>query len=447
VLFMQGGAIAENAIVPMNMLRGKASADYIDTGEWSKKSIKEAKKYGQGQRGRQRADSGYTTIPPRSTWKLDPAPPTCTSAATRPSAASNTTSRPTWAACRWWPTCPADILSRPVDVSKYGLIYGGAQKNIGPAGLTIVIVRDDLLGQAHPARPTPSTTSCRPPTTACYNTPPTYAIYIAGLVFKWIKAQGGLAAMEAHNRPRPRCCTTTSTPATSTAARWPGLPLLMNVPFKLHDPALDGAFLKGAEARGWCSSRATKSVGGMRASIYNAMPIEGVQALVGGAGRELHRGRGRRHARPAAGQPAQGLRRGAPAHPPAADVARRGHRRRPPHLLARAVAGAVPRVAQPQPPAPAAHPGGEQRRGRAHGLRGSRSPAPSPATPRRSSTGSTSSRPTSRTIPTTRRASWSSPTTTPGPRARTAPRWCSPRPTGRGRSTACSSRWPATAWT
>jgi HAMP domain-containing protein len=106
VLFMQGGAIAENAIVPMNMLRGHASADYIDTGEWSKKSIKEAKKYGKVNVAASAADSGYTTIPARSTWKLDPKPPTCTSAATRPSAASNTTSRPRRAACRWWPTCP-----------------------------------------------------------------------------------------------------------------------------------------------------------------------------------------------------------------------------------------------------------------------------------------------------------------------------------------------------
>ena len=150
VLFLQGGAIGENAIVPMNLLRGKASADYINTGEWSKKSIEEAQ-----------ALLPRSTSPPAPRRAASPAcrratagsstptPPTCTSAPTRPSAASSTTGRPIPATCRWSPTCRRNILSRPVDVARYGLIYAGAQKNIGPAGLTIVIVRDDLIGQAH----------------------------------------------------------------------------------------------------------------------------------------------------------------------------------------------------------------------------------------------------------------------------------------------------------
>ena len=203
VLFLQGGAIGENAIVPMNLLRGKTAADYVDTGEWSKKSIKEAKKYAtvnvaasaRGERLHQRPaarDAGSSTR----------TPPTCTSAPTRRSAASSTTGRPTPATCRWSPTCRRNILSRPVDVSTYGLIYGGAQKNIGPAGLTIVIVRDDLLGQALPI--TPSAFDCKEQADndSMLNTPPTYAIYIAGLVFEWLKAQGGLAAMAEHNRAK-----------------------------------------------------------------------------------------------------------------------------------------------------------------------------------------------------------------------------------------------------
>ncbi len=180
----------------------------------------------------------------------------------------------------------SNILSGPVDVSKYGLIYGGAQKNIGPAGLTIVIVRDDLIGQALPITPSAFDYKQQAENDSMLNTPPTYAIYIAGLVFKWIKAQGGLAAMEAHNRAKAALlydyldATSFYSSPVAKADR-----SLMNVPFKLKDEALDAAFLKGAEARHMVQLKGHRSVGGMRASIYNAMPVEGVQGAGG-----LHEG-------------------------------------------------------------------------------------------------------------------------------------------------------------
>jgi phosphoserine aminotransferase len=281
VLFMQGGAIAENAIVPMNLLRGKGKADYVDTGEWSKKSIKEAKKYCAVNVAASAADTNYTTIPPRAGWKLDP------EAAYVHICGNETIGGVQY---HWTPDTggvplvsdmSSEILSRPVDVSKYGLIYAGAQKNIGPSGLTLVIVRDDLLGQPHPLLPTAFDYKTVADNESMYNTPPTYAIYIAGLVFKWLKAQGGLAAMEAHNRAKAALLydylDTTAfykAPVARDCRSW------MNVPFKLADEALDAEFLKGAEARGMVQLKGHRSVGGMRASIYNAMPLAGVQALV-----------------------------------------------------------------------------------------------------------------------------------------------------------------------
>ena len=281
VLFMQGGAIAENAIVPMNMLRGKASADYIDTGEWSKKSIKEAKKYGAVNVAATAADSGYTTIPARDTWKLD-------ANAAYVHICSNETIggveyhfTPEVGAVPLVADMSSSILSRPVDVSKYGLIYGGAQKNIGPAGLTIVIVREDLLGGALPCTPSAFDYKVVADNDSMYNTPPTYAIYIAGLVFKWLQAQGGLPAIEAHNRKKAALLYDyLDTTAIYSAPVAKDCRSLMNVPFKLADDTLDGAFLKGAEARQMVQLKGHRSVGGMRASIYNAMPLEGVQTLV-----------------------------------------------------------------------------------------------------------------------------------------------------------------------
>jgi len=281
VLFMQGGAIAENAIVPMNLLRGHAGADYIDTGEWSKKSIKEAKKYAKVNVAASAADSGYTTIPPRDTWKLDPQAAYVHICSNETIGGVEYPYTPDVGAVPLVADMSSNLLSRPVDVSKYGLIYGGAQKNIGPAGLTIVIVREDLLGQALPATPSAFDYKTVADNDSMYNTPPTYAIYIAGLVFKWLQAQGGLAAMETRNRAKAallydyldRSAFYVSPVRREDRSR-------MNVPFKLADESLDAAFLKGAQEHGMVQLKGHRSVGGMRASIYNAMPIEGVQALV-----------------------------------------------------------------------------------------------------------------------------------------------------------------------
>jgi phosphoserine aminotransferase len=281
VLFMQGGAIAENAIVPMNLMRGHASADYIDTGEWSKKSIKEAKKYGSVNIAASAADSGYTTIPARNSWKLDPKAAYVHICSNETIGGVEYHFTPDTGPVPLVADMSSSILSRPVDVSKYGLIYGGAQKNIGPAGLTIVIVREDLLGGALPITPSAFDYKVVADNESMYNTPPTYAIYIAGLVFKWLKAQGGLAGIEAHNRKKAALLYDyLDSTAFYSAPVAQDCRSLMNVPFKLKDEALDGAFLKGAEARGMMQLKGHRSVGGMRASIYNAMPIEGVQTLV-----------------------------------------------------------------------------------------------------------------------------------------------------------------------
>ncbi len=281
VLFMQGGAIGENAIVPMNLLRGKNSIDFIDTGEWSKKSIKEAKKYANVKVAASAAATGYDRVPSRAEWKLD-------ADAAYVHICSNETIggveyhfTPEVGAVPLVADMSSDILSRPVEVAKYGLIYAGAQKNIGPAGLTIVIVREDLLGQALAVTPSAFDFKTVADNDSMYNTPPTYAIYIAGLVFQWIKALGGLTAMAERNRTKAALLyeyLDASRLFTSPVQR--DCRSLMNVPFKLRDEALDGAFLKGAEAAGLLQLKGHRSVGGMRASIYNAMPIEGVQALV-----------------------------------------------------------------------------------------------------------------------------------------------------------------------
>jgi len=281
LLFMQGGAIGENAIVPLNLMGSSGSADYIDTGEWSKKSIKEARKYGKVNVAASAADSGYTTIPPRETWKLDPQAAYVHICSNETIGGVEYHFTPEVGGVPLVADMSSDILSRPVDVARYGLIYGGAQKNIGPAGLTIVIVREDLLGRAHPLTPDAFNYQLQAEADSMLNTPPTYAIYIAGLVFNWIKAQGGLQAMEAHNRAKAALLydyLETTAFYRSPVAR--DCRSLMNVPFKLKDESLDEAFLKGAQAAGMVQLKGHRSVGGMRASIYNAMPVAGVRSLV-----------------------------------------------------------------------------------------------------------------------------------------------------------------------
>ncbi|MGZ5185678.1 MAG: 3-phosphoserine/phosphohydroxythreonine transaminase [Caldimonas sp.] len=281
VLFLQGGAIGQNAIVPMNLLRGRRSADYVDTGAWSKRSIAAAAPYCKVNVAASAEASGFTAIPKQSGWQLDPG-------AAYVHICSNETIG--GLEYHWVPDTgdvplvadmSSNILSRPIEVARYGLIYGGAQKNVGAAGLTLVVVRDDLLGAALPITPEPFNYTIQAANNSMINTPPTYAIYIAGLVFRWIKAGGGLAAMEARNRAKAALLYEAIDASGFYANRIaPEDRSLMNVPFHLADPALDAAFLEGAKAAGLLALKGHRIVGGMRASIYNAMPIEGVRALV-----------------------------------------------------------------------------------------------------------------------------------------------------------------------
>jgi phosphoserine aminotransferase len=281
VLFLQGGAIAENALVPMNLLAGRTAADYVNTGEWSKKSIKEAKKYCTVNIAASAEDQNFSYVPARETWKLDP------SAAYVHVCTNETIGGVEY---QWTPdTGPvplvadmsSHILSRTIDVAKYGVIYGGAQKNAGPAGLTLVIVRDGLLDRALPITPSAFHWKEQAASDSMVNTPPTYAIYVAGLVFEWLLAQGGVAAIEARNIAKAKLlydCLDRSEFYLSPVRKEDRS--RMNVPFKLSDASLDEAFLHGAKERGMVQLKGHRAVGGMRASIYNAMPIEGVQTLV-----------------------------------------------------------------------------------------------------------------------------------------------------------------------
>ncbi|MBE0612802.1 MAG: 3-phosphoserine/phosphohydroxythreonine transaminase [Burkholderiales bacterium] len=281
VLFLQGGAIAENAIVPMNLLRGHKVADYVNTGEWSKKSIKEAKKYCSVNVAATSEDKNFTYIPPQECWKLS-----------KDAAYVHICSNETIGGLEyhWVPDTGAvplvadmssHILSRPVDVARYGLIYGGAQKNIGPAGLTLVIVREDLIGQAAAFTPSAFDYKQQADADSMYNTPPTYAVYIAGLVFKWVKEQGGLASVEQRNIAKAKLLYDYLDQSKFFISPVePRDRSRMNVPFKLKNDTLDEDFLKGAKANGMVQLKGHRSVGGMRASMYNAMPIEGVQHLV-----------------------------------------------------------------------------------------------------------------------------------------------------------------------
>ncbi len=293
ILFMQGGGLGENAIVPLNLLGRNARADFVVTGSWSKKSYQEARRYGAINLAADSAvDGKYRAIPPLSSWKLD-----------RDAAYVHICTNETIDGVEFFFTpdtggvplvadASSHILSRPMDVSKYGLVFGGAQKNIGPAGLTIVIVREDLLDFPHALCPSAFEYRTVAEHDSMYNTPPTYAIYIAGLVFNWLKAQGGLAGIEAKNLAKA----TLLYDAIDASGIYsnlvdPACRSRMNVPFTLHDKSLDAAFLKGAEERGMVQLKGHRSVGGMRASIYNAMPIEGVQALVAWM-REFEKARG-----------------------------------------------------------------------------------------------------------------------------------------------------------
>lgn len=288
ILFLQGGASSQFAMVPMNLLQEKMTADYVNTGQWSQKAIDEAKKYCTVNIASSAKDAHFTYVPSLDKWEIDPN-----------SAYVHYTTNETIGGVEfnWAPDLTqvkggradiplvadmsSNILSRPLDVTPFGLIYAGAQKNIGPAGLVIVIIREDLLSSAIKGTPTMYHYKTHVEHHSMYNTPPTYAIYIMGLVLEWLKQKGGLAAMEKINISKSKLlydlidssdfyhCPV----ASADRSR-------MNIPFTLKNAALDNEFLKQAKARGLLQLKGHRSVGGMRASIYNAMPYEGVMALV-----------------------------------------------------------------------------------------------------------------------------------------------------------------------
>jgi phosphoserine aminotransferase len=280
ILFLQGGATLQFAQIPMNLLRGRGKADYVLTGEWSKKAIKEAKQYCDVHIAASSEDKNFSYAPKNFSVRKD-------------AAYVHYCSNETIGGVEYHsiPQVEKDIplvadasshfLSRPLDVSKFGLLYAGAQKNAGPAGLTFVIVRDELIGQAAKGTPSVMDYKLQADADSMLNTCATYSIYIAGLVFKWLKQQGGLRSIEETNIRKAKLLYDFL-----DSSRFFHNPVAredrsrMNIPFTLKDSALDGEFLKGAEQRGMVQLKGHRSVGGMRASIYNAMPIEGVQALV-----------------------------------------------------------------------------------------------------------------------------------------------------------------------
>ena len=282
VLFLQGGASTQFAAIPMNLLRGATSADYLNTGSWSKKAISEARRYGQVHVAASTEAERFTRAPGQDELTLsDDAAyvhytPNETIEGVEFPYVPDVGDKPLVA------DMSSTILSRPIDVSRFGLIYAGAQKNIGPAGLVIVIVREDLLGQTLPATPTMLDYKVQADNDSMYNTPPTYAWYLAGLVFEWLKGIGGLQAMGKINARKAELLYKTiddsgffKNPVEPASRSW------MNVPFTLANPELDDTFIKEAKAANLTTLKGHRSVGGMRASIYNAMPIEGVEALVG----------------------------------------------------------------------------------------------------------------------------------------------------------------------
>ncbi len=281
VLFLQGGATGQFAAVPMNLLRGKHKADYVLTGSWGKKAIGEAKKYCEVTLASPPAGQKFTTIPPFADWSLS-----------ADAAYVHYTPNETIEGVEfhWVPETgdvplvgdfSSTILSRPIDVSRFGLIYAGAQKNIGPAGVTLVIVREDLLGDALPVTPGVFDYTQQAKSDSMLNTPPTYSLYMAGLVFQWVKEQGGLSVMAERNERKAGKLYAEidgsgfyRNPVDPPCRSW------MNVPFVLADPELDSEFLAGAAQAGLTTLQGHRSVGGMRASIYNAMPEAGVDALI-----------------------------------------------------------------------------------------------------------------------------------------------------------------------
>jgi phosphoserine aminotransferase len=280
VLFLQGGATLQFAQIPMNLLRGKGKADYVVTGEWSKKAVKEAKQYCDVAIAATSEDRNFTYAPKNFSVRKDTAYVHYCSNETIGGVEYHSIPK-VEKSIPLVADASSHFLSRPIDVSKFALIYAGAQKNAGPAGLTFVIVREDLIGKPEKGTPSVMDYKLQADADSMLNTPASYSMYVAGLVFKWLKQLGGLGAVEKLNIEKARLLydyLDTSEFFHNPVAKEDRS--RMNVPFTLKDAKLDEAFLKGATERGMVQLKGHRSVGGMRASIYNAMPIEGVRTLV-----------------------------------------------------------------------------------------------------------------------------------------------------------------------
>lgn len=281
VLFLQGGATSQFAMVPLNLLQDAKRACYINTGAWSTKAIAEARKFTDVLVSASSEAENFTTVPEQNSWQLD-------SEAAYLHYTSNETiggvefqDVPDSKGLTLVSDMSSNILSRPVDVSKFGLIYAGAQKNMGPAGITVVIVRDDLLNGVSESTPSMLDYARHAKNGSMLNTPPTYSWYLMGLVFEWVKRQGGLAAMEARNiRKAEKLYGQIDSSGFYSSPVDPLYRSRMNVPFILKDDLLNDKFLAGAKNEGLVALKGHRSFGGMRASIYNAMPEEGVDVLV-----------------------------------------------------------------------------------------------------------------------------------------------------------------------
>ncbi len=281
VLFLQGGATSQFAMVPLNLIGKTGKADYANTGAWSKKAIAEARRYGTVNVCASSEADGYNSVPAFADWNLSMdasylhITPNETIGGVEYQGLPDSGDTPLVA------DMSSTILSRPVDISCYGLIYAGAQKNIGPAGLTIVIIRDDLIGQARDSCPTIFNYATHADAESMSNTPPTYSWYLSGLVFKWLKNIGGLEEMAAINQRKAARLY-----AAIDGSDFYSNPVavnnrsIMNVPFILKDSSFDSEFLSAAAERGLVALKGHRSVGGMRASIYNAMPEEGIDKLI-----------------------------------------------------------------------------------------------------------------------------------------------------------------------
>lgn len=281
VLFLQGGATGQFAAVPMNLLREKSKASYVNTGLWSEKAISEAGRYCSVDIAASSKESGFTTIPNRAGWRIDPDAAYLHYTANETIGGVEFQDIPDSAGLPLVCDMSSNILSRPLEVSRFGLIYAGAQKNMGPAGIVVVIMREDLIGQARADTPSIFDYERQADSGSMLNTPPTYNWYLLGLVLEWLKEQGGLAAVEARN-----ICKAEKLYAAIDGSAFYSNPIepacrsRMNVPFRLARADLEKTFSAEAKAAGLVNLEGHRSVGGFRASIYNAMPEEGVDALI-----------------------------------------------------------------------------------------------------------------------------------------------------------------------